>query len=1015
MKSLLDNLLQYGASKSDIVLLNDASSDAAIEYADLLPSARQKAPVPVSAVVKSGGRPLLYVVSGDAPNVDGNQADSLAHILACRGHPSFFGILEPGRLVVYPCKFGTVQAEQIVVREGNSALGFIIDLQNGLLGSSQKQSVSDATHLHNVLSKTLRTVAKEILSRKIFSGAENGPDQVLALVGRALFSRFLLDREIINEQTFPDFFKKYNPETCFQDAEAATAVCEWLDKTFNGELLPLAQADGYRAYFENILSQDAEALSPLHWIMARTDVGGQQTLWQYINFSFVPVGVLSEVYEDFAHAYREEEAREESVHYTPRHIAEPLVEQAFGGIPAEGRHLAKVLDPACGAGIFLVLAYRHLAKEYLRCTGKRADSVTLRKILYDQIRGFDISEDALKLSALSLYLTAIELDPDPLPPHKLMFEKNLIGTVLRNLRSDSGPQYGSLGTLTDEEAHRHTYDIVIGNPPWSEWKRDRKEQEKNANQIANRILKERNPELTEAPAYENPDNVTDLPFVWRSMDFARQDGVIALIVHGRLLFKRTEKGDNARRHIFDNLKISGILNGADFSDDKVMWKIGAPFCILFAWNRKPAESETIQVLSPYLDSSTLFLPRLRLDPSRSKAVSVASIKEEPYILKVLSRGTELDLAIIRKLEARLRDRPTQIARLGDYWGELGLASGDGYKVGNKKNEPKKLRESKGVKLTPKDQPQYFYDASELQDFDIPKLEAERDLRIYQSPIVYFPEAPGEHRLMKRARLAKGSRPIIFCESFIGYSASGVEDADLLSQYLLVLGNSALWMYYMLLTSSKLGVERRAIYKHDIDAFPVHRLSKLTANKPAIAETIFALTNKLKIDERQGLDDIDQFVFDLYSISQSERRTVHDTLQYSIPYSKSQKAARAAPSASELTLFGSELQRVLNERLSVIGQKAQVRIEPPDGTGIKSWGFLNVRLDGEKTVEDSGQSVESITQLADAGAASHIYIKTSPRSLRLGILSQARYWSPSRARLRASDILELLSEENSQKG
>lgn len=1007
---LLDQLVSYGAARQDVVLLNDTKAATAIEYADLLPSARQKAPLPIAAIVESAGRPLLYVVDGQNIDVDAAKADALAHTLACRGHSSYFCIVDAGRLLVYPCKFGSVQSDGFQVSAGAHAFGFIVDLQNGLVSVAQKQDASDAAHLHSVLSTTLRAVAKEILNKKVFREAPGGPDDVLALVGRALFVRFLLDRQIINEQTFPAFFDKFDPVTCFDNVEAAVAVCEWLDKTFNGELLPLAQSSGYRHYFRSLLAKDASALSPLQWIMARTGVGGQLSLWQYINFSFVPVGVLSEVYEDFAHTYRQESAKEESVHYTPRHIAEPLVEQAFQGIGQKSRHKAKVLDPACGAGIFLVLAYRKLAKEYFENTLTRADSETLRKMLYGQIRGFDISEDALKLSALSLYLTAIELDPDPLPPHKLVFEKNLIGSVLLNLRSESGPQFGSLGPLPDEAGHINSYDIVIGNPPWSEWKRDRKAQEKNANAVANRVIRGRN--QVQSVTYENPDNVPDLPFIWRSMEFARPGGVIALIVHGRLLFKRTPVADSARRQVFDNLKISGILNGADFSDDSVMWNIGAPFCILFAWNRKPHDDEAIQVLSPYLDSSTLFLPRLRLDPSRSKSVSVLALKEEPYILKTLLRGTELDLAIIRKLERRLRERPAQMARLGQYWEALGLAAGDGYKVGNQKKVPVKLNSAKGVKLTPKDPRRYFYDASQLNDFDVPKLEAERNLRIYQTPIVFFPEAPGETPEKKRARLATGSRPVMFCESYIGYSASGHADADMLSRYLLVLGNSALMMFHILMTSSRLGVERRAIYKHDIDGFPVFKLEELMLEMPSAAERIYELIELLRADESMGLAEIDKFVFDLYGISSSERQTIRDTLKYSLPYSKSQTAARSAPSPEQKDQFIAEVERILRERMALVGKNVWVK-SARIGGGMNSWGFFDVRLDEKGPKEDS--ALGPITDIANAGAASHIYIKQSPTALRVGMLSQARYWTRSRARLRASEILGWLDGTASQGG
>src|SRR5208337_1849683 len=99
-----------------------------------------------------------------------------------------------------------------------------------------------------------------------------------------------------------------------------------------------------------------------------------------------------------------------------------LVDDAFDGMRKAGK--ARVLDPACGAGVFLVLAFRRLYQERWKATGQRPPRPVIRKILNHQLRGFDINESALRLSALSLYLTAIELDPKPTPPDALKF-KNL--------------------------------------------------------------------------------------------------------------------------------------------------------------------------------------------------------------------------------------------------------------------------------------------------------------------------------------------------------------------------------------------------------------------------------------------------------------------------------------------------------------------------------------------------------------------------------------------------------------
>src|SRR5256885_6524634 len=111
-----------------------------------------------------------------------------------------------------------------------------------------------------------------------------------------------------------------------------------------------------------------------------------------------------------------------------------MVDEAFAAVTTPST--AKVLDGACGAGIFLVLAYRRLVRERWLHDEERPKTSVIQEILYSQIRGFDISESALRLAALGLYITAIELNASPRPPQALKFPRNLRNEVLCRFGSD---------------------------------------------------------------------------------------------------------------------------------------------------------------------------------------------------------------------------------------------------------------------------------------------------------------------------------------------------------------------------------------------------------------------------------------------------------------------------------------------------------------------------------------------------------------------------------------------------
>ena len=299
--------------------------------------------------------------------------------------------------------------------------------------------------------------------------------------------------------------------------------------------MPLPARKGYEAYFSTLLKESPNALAPIGWIVGRTDVGGQLPMWDKLDFSHIPAGTLSEVYEDYARRKAPDEAQKTSVHFTPRHVARTMVRQTLAGLPPEEAASAKVLDPAVGAAVFLSLSYRELARlRAIRDNGQWPDTACLRSILYTQLQGLDINGDALNLAALTLYLTSIELDANPVPPQKLKFNQSLIGTVLRNV-GDPGKKNslnGKLGSLRDFPEFYGKFDIVVGNPPWTSTALAVADCNKTKGQgaaaskdplgdivsaIANRRLRNSG---VEAPHYSHPDKVPDLAFLWKATQLA---------------------------------------------------------------------------------------------------------------------------------------------------------------------------------------------------------------------------------------------------------------------------------------------------------------------------------------------------------------------------------------------------------------------------------------------------------------------------------------------------------------
>src|SRR5260370_14948549 len=81
------------------------------------------------------------------------------------------------------------------------------------------------------------------------------------------------------------------------------------------------------------------------------------------DFAYIPIEILSEVYEQFI-----EDSKKKGAVYTPEILADYLLSEINTVKPLNEE--TKILDPACGSGVFLVLAYRWLIEAELAKEGE---------------------------------------------------------------------------------------------------------------------------------------------------------------------------------------------------------------------------------------------------------------------------------------------------------------------------------------------------------------------------------------------------------------------------------------------------------------------------------------------------------------------------------------------------------------------------------------------------------------------------------------------------------------------
>lgn len=277
------------------------------------------------------------------------------------------------------------------------------------------------------------------------------------LLGQSLFISYLEHRGIAGQ----DYRQKYRVGTLLelvraQDRVGLDRYITRLKGSFNGDFLA-PEIVGLAGWAE----LPSESLSVVADFLSHTDISsGQKSLWAY-DFRFIPVELISGIYETFL----SESKGLAGAYYTPRNLAAFTVDQAF----ADSADITKevVYDGACGSGILLVTAFRRMLHAAESSSGDTLSFAERSRMLLKNIRGSDINSAACLVTAFSLYLSLLEnLRPADLTliggdDHDAKLPK-LLNVILW-----SGERQGDF--FSDEVISKPVEATVfISNPPWRE-------------------------------------------------------------------------------------------------------------------------------------------------------------------------------------------------------------------------------------------------------------------------------------------------------------------------------------------------------------------------------------------------------------------------------------------------------------------------------------------------------------------------------------------------------------------
>jgi hypothetical protein len=453
-----------------------------------------------------------------------------------------------------------------------------------------------------------------------------------ALIGRVLFLCYLLDRQI---------FSIDNSDGGHSGTEGFTEVLENTSGSQRIDYLYTIFSNLKEQFNGNMFDQDLAAekalirpahLNKLLLFLGGHDVAsGQRSFWPY-DFKMIPVETISAVYQDFLAAEDPKKQRKRGAFYTPRFLAEMVVDIALRDDPdaLDG----SFLDPACGSGIFLVILFSRIANRWLIHNPRSHYSTkanAFQQILADRIHGVDLEETACRIACFSLYLAYLDFfdPPDiqeyiqrtgrPLP--KLLDYGNTPDRPAADI-----PVIYMADFLTAETLAEQTFDCVVGNPPW---------EGRGSKQLAQK-------------------------FMQRIPQILRQSGTGCLLLPSKILQNQT---DAFQAEWLTRVTLEEVLQLADYSFLLFQNALCPAFIARFINTAPQSNRHTVNFNAPKFNRDGLRQGIVKINPSSRTWIPLTDIlaatrsKTAPVVWKRRLWGTPRDQKLLDLLQSMpaLRD------------------------------------------------------------------------------------------------------------------------------------------------------------------------------------------------------------------------------------------------------------------------------------------------------------------------------------------------------------------------
>lgn len=706
-----------------------------------------------------------------------------------------------------------------------NAYEFIIDNGEFLLEKLDKENFNYISIINgdyfnqDIFKKTENKIDKKLLEniknarlRLLAQGINK--ELANALLGRIIFIRYLIDRKVkLSHNGEKQLLNNDKFVSILNNKKETYELFRYLKSHdgFNGDWFPILENE------ENLINEIQ--LKVLSELVTGTEIKtGQRSLFDIYDFSIIPIEFISNVYESFI---GEETQSQNGAFYTPTFLVDYILKYTIDDYFAKNpnSYSCKVIDPACGSGIFLVETLRKLINQFEKIKKRLIKPDEIISLVEENIYAIDKDKNAIMISIFSLYLTML----DYLKPKDI--EKFKFPNLLKSDKNPN-PNFFNADFFDYESEYNNSlknveFNFIIGNPPYKRGAGNSRILTKYLSHRKNSYdnIKIGNKEISQA-------------FMLRSSDFSKNTK-IAFILNSKNFYNL--QSIDFRKYFLSNYSIDYILELSSVRNE-VFPTAKTPVLVMF-YRFGREENQLIKYIS--IKPSPLFskLKMLFISKQDFKKVLQQKLLDNDYLWKTLIYGDYLDFELLKKLKSynTIKDNVDE-TKQGITVGGTDINSADEY-VGMPFVETKQFRT--------------FFIEDNDKVWETKIVHRQKDRSLFKSPSLLISKGINRKLDLKMGILRKDA---IFTDSI---TAVKCKNKDVLYNVMGILGSS-IFKYMMIHTASSIGTEREQVHnpeKFNIPYIFSEKVINLVKEIEELSEKEFIFKDESKLKKlKQTLNE-----------------------------------------------------------------------------------------------------------------------------------------------------------------